>query len=218
MSAPRDPYVAYLRGFFARWSPLYDLFARPIARAYRAAVRAAGAGPGRQVLDVCTGTGEIALRLARRGAQVTAIDFTPAMLLRARGKARGSGLRLLEMDARRLGFADRSFDVAVLSFALHDMPAGVRSECLREALRVAREGVVVLDYEPPSARWGRRLVTGLLATFETAYLRGFVREGGIAGALRAAGLEGRRVAAPVPGLCAVFVVKPSGTAARADPA
>lgn len=218
MSAPRDPYVAYLRGFFARWSPLYDLFARPIAHAYRAAARAAGAGPGRQVLDVCTGTGEIAFRLARRGALVTAVDFTPAMLLRARRKARGSSLRWLEMDARRLGFADRSFDIAVLSFALHDMPAAVRRETLREALRVAREGVVVLDYELPSTRWGRRLVTALLASFETAYLRGFVREGGIAGALRAAGLEGRRVATPVPGLCAVFFAGAQSTVARSDPA
>ena len=51
LADPReDPYVAYLHRFFARWSPVYDLFAAPIAFAYRAAVRAAGAAP-RQSVD-----------------------------------------------------------------------------------------------------------------------------------------------------------------------
>ena len=45
--ASDDPYVAFTRRFFARWSPLYDWFAKPIGFAYSAAVRLAGAAPGR---------------------------------------------------------------------------------------------------------------------------------------------------------------------------
>ncbi len=172
-----DPYAAFTRRFFDGWSPLYDLFSRPIGFAYAAAVRAAGAAPGRRILDVCTGTGEIAIRCARRGADVTAIDMTPSMMDRARAKARDLPVRFARMDARRLAFADRSFDVALLSFALHDMPRKVRVEVLREASRVAREALVVLDYELPRAEPWHGLGRRFLELFETPYVRDFTRHG-----------------------------------------
>jgi demethylmenaquinone methyltransferase/2-methoxy-6-polyprenyl-1,4-benzoquinol methylase len=208
MSGARpDAYVDFVRGFFDRWSPLYDAFARPIGSAYAAAARAAGAAPGRRLLDLCTGTGEIAVRCARLGATVTAVDLTPSMLARARRKGAGLGVRFVEMDARRVAFADASFDAVLLSFALHDMPGAARRAALLEAVRVARERVVVLDYEPPARGWRRRLVQATLECFETPYLRGFRRDGGVAGALRAAGLAGRRLAAPWPGLCGLWRIE-----------
>jgi ubiquinone/menaquinone biosynthesis C-methylase UbiE len=199
-----DAYVDFVRGFFDRWSPLYDAFARPIGSAYAAAVRAAGAAPGRRLLDLCTGTGEIAVRCARLGATVTAVDLTPSMLDRARRKGRRLGIRLVEMDARHLAFADASFDAVVISFALHDMPAAARRAALLEAMRVARERVVVLDYEPPRGGWRRRLVEVVLESFETPYLRGFLRADGVAGALRSAGICGARLPAPWSGLCGLW--------------
>ncbi len=204
--AAADPYAAYLRAFFARWSSLYDLFAAPIGFVYRAAARQAGAAPGRRLLDLCTGTGELALRCARLGAQVTAADFTASMLWRARAKARGRGLRLVEADARRLPFADASFDVVLLSFALHDMPARARVESLLEATRVARERVIVVDYDPPTRGLGGRLVTAMLASFETAYLRGFLRAGGTPAAIAAAGLGVERRRRALPGLFGIWSV------------
>jgi demethylmenaquinone methyltransferase/2-methoxy-6-polyprenyl-1,4-benzoquinol methylase len=206
----RDPYVDYLRAFFARWSPLYDLFAWPIGFVYAAAAKAAGARSGRTVLDLCTGTGELALRCARRGAAVTAVDFTASMLDRARRKARGLPIRLVEMDARRLAFADRAFDVAVLSFALHDMPRSVRALTLREAARVSRQGVVVLDYEPPRGGPLRAAVVAGLGTYETAYLKPFLAEGGAAAAIAAAGLDVARTSRPLPGLFAIRVARAAG--------
>ena len=106
MTRPGDPYRDFTRKFFDRWSPLYDVFAKPIAFAYARAVRAAGAAPGRTILDLCTGTGEIAIRCARAGAEVTAIDMTPSMLDRARAKGRGRGIRFALMDARHLAFEE----------------------------------------------------------------------------------------------------------------
>lgn len=198
-AVPPDAYRRYLHAFFARWSPLYDAFAWPIAFVYAAGAREAGAGPGRTVIDLCSGTGEIALRCARRGARVTAVDFTPSMLTRGRRKGRGLPIRFVEADARRLPFPDATFDVAVLSFALHDMPAGVRVEALREGARVAREGVVVIDYDPPRKGAARRLVLSLLGSFETAYLRGFAREGGADAALVRAELDIVCRRRPLPG-------------------
>jgi ubiquinone/menaquinone biosynthesis C-methylase UbiE len=205
-----DPYVAFTRRFFARWSPVYDLFAKPIGFAYEAAVRKAGARPGRTLLDLCTGTGEIALRCARRGATVTAADMTPSMLLRAVGKARRlqrQPVRFAGLDARHLPFPEAAFDAVILSFALHDMPHRVRIEVLREAARVARETLIVLDYDVPRRDPWRRLVLKGLGLFETPYLAGFAREGGAAGAIAEAGLTVKETARPMPGLFAVYVIQ-----------
>jgi demethylmenaquinone methyltransferase/2-methoxy-6-polyprenyl-1,4-benzoquinol methylase len=206
MTAAADPYVAFTRRFFGRWSPVYDLFAKPIGFAYEAAVRRAGARPGRTILDLCTGTGEIALRCARRGAAVTAVDLTPSMFLRARRKAHGLPVRFAGLDARRLAFPDASFDVVLLSFALHDMPRRVRAEVLREAARVAREEVIVLDYDIPRRGPWRQAVLGGLGLFETPYLGEFARRGA-RGAIEDAGLALRETARPAPGL---FVVHRAG--------
>jgi len=200
-----DPYVAFTRRFFARWSPLYDWFAKPIGFAYAAAVRQAGARPGRSILDLCTGTGEIALRCGRRGARVTAVDLTPAMLIRAGRKTRGLPVRCAGMDARRLAFPDGSFDAVLLSFALHDMPRKVRTEVLREAARVARERLVILDYDVPRRRLWRRAVLAGLGLFETPYLAGFARQGA-RGALEDAGLEVQETARPLPGVFLIHIV------------
>jgi ubiquinone/menaquinone biosynthesis C-methylase UbiE len=177
-----DAYVDYTRAFFARWSPYYDLFSGPIAWTYAAAVRHAVTAPDSTVLDLCTGTGEIALRCARRGARVIAVDLSDSMMARARAKLAArpqlaSRLRFEAMDARRLAFADRSFDVTVLSFALHDMPRPGRLEVLREARRVTARRLVVLDYELPRARPWRRALTAMIALFETAYFPRFAAEG-----------------------------------------
>jgi ubiquinone/menaquinone biosynthesis C-methylase UbiE len=202
-SAPLgDAYLRYIQGFFGTWSPYYDLFAAPIAFAYAAVVRSTGARPGRRILDVCTGTGEVALRAARAGANVTAIDVSPAMLSRARRKRGGSRVSWAEMDARKLGFAHGAFDISVLSFALHDMPQRVRGEVLAEAQRVSREGVVVLDYEIDPDSTGGRCALAILSTFETAYLRGFAKLGG-SGAIESAGLQSELVGRPIPGLLAL---------------
>ncbi|MEZ5330973.1 MAG: methyltransferase domain-containing protein [Thermoanaerobaculia bacterium] len=172
-----DPYLSYLARFFRFWLPVYDLFAWPIAGVYRAAVRRIAPVPGRAVLDLCTGTGEIALRCVRAGADVTGADVTPAMLAAARRKDRAGAVRWRLADGRALPWPDASFDVVSVSLALHDMPFRVRAEVLAEAARVAREKVVVLDYEMPLRRPWRGLVTRLLALYETAYFPDFVRRG-----------------------------------------
>jgi ubiquinone/menaquinone biosynthesis C-methylase UbiE len=225
--APHDPYVAFTRRFFARWSPLYDLFAKPIGFAYGAAVRRSGARPGRSILDLCTGTGEIALRCGRRGARVTAVDLTPAMLVRAERKTRGLPVRCAGMDARRLAFPDGTFDAVLLSFALHDMPRKVRTQVLREAARVAREVLVILDYDAPRRGPWRRAVLAGLGLFETPYLADFAKQGA-RGALEEAGLAIRQTVRPLPGLFVIHVVltasrsmlRPSGgvvTAVQSQP-
>lgn len=189
-----DPYLGYTRRFFRRWAPFYDLFTRSVGWVYDAAVRRLDARPGTTILDICSGTGEIALRCARAGAAVHAVDITPDMIGRARSKTLSRPdlvprLRFELADARELPFLDAAVDVAVLSFALHDMPRPVRLEVLREARRVTARRLVVLDYELPKARLWRRALTASIALFETAYFPRFAAEG-LEPLLREAGLGG----------------------------
>ena len=180
-AAPADPYVRFNREFFARWAPFYDLFAGSIAWVYTATIGHLGPLAGTTVLDLCTGTGEIARRAAAGGALVTGIDLSGAMLARARRKLARRGLAgtLLEMDARALAFSDRAFDTVVISFGLHDMPPAVRAEVLAEAVRVARRRLVVADYDLGSDRLAARLWERAIGWVETPYFRSFARSGAL---------------------------------------
>jgi demethylmenaquinone methyltransferase/2-methoxy-6-polyprenyl-1,4-benzoquinol methylase len=111
-------------------------------------------GPGAHVLDVATGTGDLAIELARRvapGGEVLGSDFSEAMLARARVKPRPAGaeLRFEWGDALELSFADDSFDAATVGFAARNFADLSRG--LREMTRVVRPGgrVVVLDFTTP---------------------------------------------------------------------
>jgi ubiquinone/menaquinone biosynthesis C-methylase UbiE len=108
------------------------------------------AGAKLSVLDVATGGADIPdalLAWARRGglrAHIVASDVSPAMLALARRRA-GPGLGFAVADGRRLPFADRSFDVATCSLALHHLRPDDAVIMLREMHRVARCAVIVND-------------------------------------------------------------------------
>ena len=105
------------------------------------AVDLAHVGPGSRVLDVATGTGDLALELARRvapGGEVVGSDFSEGMLARARVKARERGgagasaqvpVRFEWGDALALPYADDSFDAATVGFGARnfsDLARGLR--------------------------------------------------------------------------------------------
>jgi demethylmenaquinone methyltransferase / 2-methoxy-6-polyprenyl-1,4-benzoquinol methylase len=104
-------------------------------------------GPGSTALDVATGTGDLAVELARRGAEVIGMDFAPAMLELARQKA--PGLAFEEGDALELRHADASFDAVTVGFGARNFSDLDRG--LAEMARVTRPGgrVVVLEITTP---------------------------------------------------------------------
>jgi ubiquinone/menaquinone biosynthesis C-methylase UbiE len=105
----------------------------------RALIDAAGLREGWRVLDVATGTGKVAGQVARAvgaAGRVTGIDASAQMLRRARDNTEGSRVRLVRMDATRLGFRDRSFDAVTCGFGI---------TFFRPAIAAAREMARVLD-------------------------------------------------------------------------
>lgn len=147
-----------VREMFSRIAPNYDrlnhLLSFGTDRSWReAAVRAALAHHPQRILDLATGTGDLALLLKRRApeAMVTGADFTPAMLALARQKAQAQGLEVewTEADALHLPFADASFDVVTTAFGFRNF-ADYR-QALREIHRVLRPGgrFCLLELSPP---------------------------------------------------------------------
>lgn len=96
----------------------YDRFSRLVWEVGPVLVEAAGAGPGRRVLDVAAGTGNAAIRAAEAGADVVASDLTPEHFVAGQENARKAGVELewREADAEHLPFDDDEFDVVMSCF------------------------------------------------------------------------------------------------------
>jgi ubiquinone/menaquinone biosynthesis C-methylase UbiE len=108
-----------------------------------------------RTLQVACVYGDFSLRLTERigpGGSLDVVDVLPIQLQNLRRKLPVSApVRLLQRDSTALGFADGSYDQAIMFFLLHEQPAAVRKQTLAEALRVVRPGgkLVVVDYHQP---------------------------------------------------------------------
>ena len=154
---------ARVRRMFGQIVPRYDLMNTLMTggmdRGWRRVAVAMCDPKGALVLDIATGTAELALETVRQGARrVVGLDFCGPMLDEAARKTAGldSTIRLMAGDAQALPFADGSFDRAINGFLLRnvaDLPL-----TLREMHRVLRPGgrLVCLEItHPPSAAFDR---------------------------------------------------------------
>ena len=119
----------------------YDRFARELVWDLGPElVEACAVGPGQRVLDVAAGTGNVALRAARAGAQVVASDVTRESLAVGERNARELGLEIewVQGDAQALPFADGEFDV--VTSAVGAIFAPDHQAVADELLRVCRPG------------------------------------------------------------------------------
>lgn len=141
-------------GIARRYDLLNHLLSANVDRRWRRAlVEAAAAAPGERVLDVATGTADVALEFVRRArdVRVTGLDPSHGMLEVAREKcARAHApVTLVEGDAMALPFPDASFDVVTIAFGLRNLPDFAGG--IREMARVLRPGgrLVILEFFPP---------------------------------------------------------------------
>ena len=154
-----------------RWyAPVYDALFRTIYQTARErAIDLLQLHPGERLLLSGVGTG-LDLTLVAPEVVVTAVDLSPAMLQRARGKGR-NGTAFALMDAQQLGLADGSFDAVALNLILSVVPDGAAA--FAEAWRGLRPGgrAVVFDkFLPENGRRSplRRFAGGVLAGLGTA--------------------------------------------------
>ena len=100
---------------------------------------------GKRVLDIGTGTGNLALRCLRKEASVIGIDPSEPMLAKARKKIKGkSGIEFQQVDEPFLvnPYPDNYFDVVVSSYAFHHVPHREKTQCIDEMVRVLKSGGV----------------------------------------------------------------------------
>jgi phosphatidylethanolamine/phosphatidyl-N-methylethanolamine N-methyltransferase len=134
---------------YAKLTPFYDILFGPILQPGRVkAMTRMQLRPGDRVLEVGAGTG-INAPLSPRNCEVTAIDLSAPMLDRARERVRRHGLRnirLFEMDAAHLTFADNSFDSVYAPYTISVVPDPVRVAL--EMKRACRPGgrIVILNH------------------------------------------------------------------------
>jgi demethylmenaquinone methyltransferase/2-methoxy-6-polyprenyl-1,4-benzoquinol methylase len=160
--------AAHVREMFGRIAPRYDLlnhllsldidklWRRRVAKRFRAVLQ----NPNARVLDLCCGTGDLALafhREAPHGAEITASDFVPEMLVRARAKAAAlSGkIEFVEADALSLPFTDAGYDLVSCAFGFRNLANYQRG--LQEIARVLKPGgaIAILEFaEPPGRMFG----------------------------------------------------------------
>lgn len=190
---------------FDRIAPVYDFMNRAMTmgldRRWRTLTAGAVVRPDNRVLDVCCGTGDLALAAARAGGRVTGVDFSQAMLARARAKA--PELDWVQADATALPFPDGSFDVVTVGFGvrnLADLEAGLR-ELARVLVPGGRIGCLEITrprgvLRPFFHLWfdglvplaGKALPGGAAYSYLPASVRRFPGPDDLAAAMRRAGL------------------------------
>ena len=153
-----------VRDMFADCAPRYDRLNRTLSAGIdvlwrRRTLRRALEGQtvrGLRVLDVCSGTGDLALAFAARGCSVMGVDFCKEMLFCGAQKRRArelpGELGFVAADAQHLPFEDDSFDVATVAFGIRNVHDPLQG--LRELERVLRPGgrVLVLEFSKPRTK------------------------------------------------------------------
>ncbi len=112
-----------------------------------ATTRAIDPKPGERILDIACGTGTSTLPLARAGATVVGVDFSPQMI--AEAQKRHPKIEFREADAMKLPFGDDEFDAVTISFGLRNVQEP--KQALAEMYRVLKPGgrLVVCEFSKP---------------------------------------------------------------------
>jgi demethylmenaquinone methyltransferase/2-methoxy-6-polyprenyl-1,4-benzoquinol methylase len=160
--APGQQRAAKVNDLFAsiarRYDLLNDLQSFGLHRLWkRQVVNLANVQNGNRALDLCCGTGDIALALARQGAETTGLDFSEKMLEVANARNQKSNPQstihnpqFIQGDAQQLPFPENSFDIVTVGYGLRNLASWEKG--LEEMLRVARPGgrIVVLEFGKPA--------------------------------------------------------------------
>jgi SAM-dependent methyltransferase len=142
----------------------YGTFAERVVAMADRLVEMVGIGPGMEVLDVATGTGNVAIRAAARGAGVIGLDLTPKLLEEAERRAADAGVEVewVEGDAEELPFEDGRFDGVLSTFGV--MLAPRHEVAAAELVRVCRPGGVIGLCNPTPEGWAGQFIALLAAS------------------------------------------------------
>ncbi len=144
------------RLFFNMVAPAFHVIDRRLLPEYRAVLDALDLDPAWTALDMATGTGTLAAALAARGHPVDGFDFAKRLLRRARRRVPTAHLDLMDL-AELHRIPSESYDLVTMGYLLHGLHPAMRRFTLCHAARIARQAILVFDYDRPGP-WIVRLV------------------------------------------------------------
>jgi demethylmenaquinone methyltransferase/2-methoxy-6-polyprenyl-1,4-benzoquinol methylase len=160
--APGEQRAAKVNDLFAsiarRYDLLNDLQSFGLHRLWkRRVVNLAKVQTGNRALDLCCGTGDIALALAKNGAETIGLDFSEKMLAVAEArrqkenrKSQIANPKFIQGDAQQIPFPENSFDIVTVGYGLRNLASWEKG--LEEMLRVAKPGgrMIILEFGKPA--------------------------------------------------------------------
>jgi ubiquinone/menaquinone biosynthesis methyltransferase len=225
----------HVRGLFDTIADRYDLITVLLsygqdARWKRRLIHRADPGRGLRVLDLATGTGDLAYLAAARGAQVVGLDLVPRMVALARGRSAQAGHpppAFLCGDMMSLPFTAARFDLVTTGYGLRNVPD--LPDACREIARVLRPGgrLLSLDFNRPESPLIRRVYLAYLSVvggalgwvlhrdpdtyrYIPASIRRYPGAHGVAAILRASGFDEVEVVPLLGGLMTLHVARRAG--------
>ncbi len=165
--APGETRGRKVQELFARIAPRYDLIndlqSFGLHRLWkRKLICLTEPRRGERALDVCCGTGDLTLGLARKGVEVTGIDFSEAMLAVARERlsrernpeSLGKKIDFVPADAENLPYPDDSFDIVTVGYGLRNLSDWRAGLAEMQRVSKTRGRLLVLDFgKPDNAIW-----------------------------------------------------------------
>ena len=153
----------------------------------------AGMQAGDTAIDVCCGTGALALHYAGMGVTAAGIDMDPRVIQIADEKGRKQGLdngAFQTANALKLPFEDATFDYASISLSLHENERAQSDVMISEMRRVVKEGgaLVFIDYKVPLPRIlsSYTILVGefVMGRENNGYFKDYIKQGGLDGLLQ----------------------------------
>jgi ubiquinone/menaquinone biosynthesis C-methylase UbiE len=153
------------RLYYDLFSEVYDFIIRLHSRDSEGSLRRfitekANLTKGQRVLDLCTGTGSVAIELAKQvqgKGLVIGLDFSRGMVEKAKEKAKNSkidGIHLVQANASQLPFKECSFHGVTCSHAFYELKGYERAEAMNEVARVLMDGgrFCLMEHAKPQRR------------------------------------------------------------------
>ena len=164
---------------------IYNVFIDPLLSSIRKRIKNQ-LTPGRKVVDIASGTGQLAREILNNSSEVTGVDMDPSMINYSKRRLDGksaAGISFIKADVRNLYiFEDKSFDIATMSLALHQFDPEDWNIILTEIIRIS-DAIVVADYNYPLPPGYKNNIVHLIERIagkqHYSNFRSFMKSGGV---------------------------------------
>jgi ubiquinone/menaquinone biosynthesis C-methylase UbiE len=166
----------YNEGWFGKHPEIYDKTDVFMKYLRCAAAKKLGLKPQQKIIDIATGTGAQGFEFAKLGHFVVGLDLDIKMLHQAQQKSNNNiSLSFIHADAEYIPTRSKFYDLAVISFAMHDVPYEIGLRILREAKRVIKDdGIIyIIEHGDPHQFLAARILHQVSLLFETPNYKPF---------------------------------------------